>query len=205
MVVRMAVKRRSAMSLLLTGCLVLAACSGAASTDDLQGVVLDPPQPKPEFTLTDTGGAPYDFVAETEGKLTLLYFGYLNCPDICPVHLAQIAETFDRIPDVARDTEVVFVSVDPERDSPDEIREFLDNFDTRFVGVTGTLKEVEAAQQAAGVPTAVFVGEGEDYLVNHAGHVMAFAPDGLSHSVYPFGIRQSQWNNDLQVLAQMGR
>jgi len=197
--------RRCALFLILAGSVTLAACGGVASTEDLQGVVVDPPQPKPEFTLTDTSGNPYDFVSETEGKLTLLYFGYLNCPDICPVHLAQIAETFDRIPDVARDAEVVFVSVDPERDSPEEIRAFLDSFDERFVGLTGTLEEVESAQTAThGVNPAVFVGEGDDYTVNHAAQVIAFAPDGLSHSVYPFGVRQSQWNNDLQVLAELG-
>jgi protein SCO1/2 len=195
---------RRALALILAGSLTLTACGGVASTEDLQGVLVDPAQPKPQFTLTDTAGDPYDFAAETEGKLTLLYFGYLNCPDICPVHLAQIAETFDRIPDVARDAEVVFVSVDPSRDSPQEIRAFLDDFDERFVGLTGTLDELEAAQTAAGVPVAVFVGEGDDYTVNHAAQVIAFAPDGLSHSVYPFGIRQSQWNNDLQVLAQIG-
>lgn len=196
---------RRALLLFLAGSLALAGCGGGAgSTEDLQGVVIDPPQPKPEFTLTDTAGNRYDFVAETEGKLTLLYFGYLNCPDICPVHLAQIAETFDRIPEVARDAEVVFVSVDPERDSPEEIRAFLDNFDERFVGLTGTLEELETAQTAAGVPVAVFVGDGEDYTVNHAAQVFAFAPDGMNHSVYPFGTRQSQWNNDLQVLADLG-
>lgn len=200
----MPIIRRRTLLFILAGSLAVAACGGVASTEDLQGVVVDPPQPKPEFTLTDTAGNPYDFAAETEGKLALLYFGYLNCPDICPVHLAQIAETFDRIPDVAREAEVVFVSVDPERDSPEEIRAFLDNFDERFVGLTGTLEELETAQTAAGVPVAVFVGEGDDYTVNHAAQVIAFAPDGLSHSVYPFGIRQSQWNNDLQVLAELG-
>ena len=184
--------------------LLVAGCTTAASTDDLLGVVIDPPQPKPSFQLTDTNGDVYDFATETEGKLTLLYFGYLNCPDICPVHLAQIAETFDQIPEVARDTEVVFVSVDPERDSPAEIRDFLDNFDSRFVGLTGSLEEVEAAQAAAGVPVAVFVGDGDDYTVNHAAQVIAFAPDGLSYSVYPFGVRQSQWNNDLALLAEVG-
>lgn len=183
--------------------LILSACGGGVSTDDLQGVIIESPQSKPEFVLTDTEGASYDFAAETEGKLTLLYFGYLNCPDICPVHLAQIAETFDQLPAVARDTEVVFVTVDPERDSPDEMRAFLDNFDGRFVGLTGSLEEVQTAQSAAGVPTAVFVGDGDDYTVNHAAQVFAFAPDGLLHSVYPFGVRQSQWNNDLQILAQM--
>lgn len=184
--------------------LLIVACAPDVSSDDLQGVVIDPPQPKPEFTLTDTSGQRYDFAAETEGKLTLLYFGYINCPDICPVHLAQIAETFDQIPDVARETEVVFVSVDPDRDSPQEIRDFLDSFDNRFVGLTGTAQELATAQTAAGVPVAVFVGEGDDYTVNHAAQVIAYAPDGLSHSVYPFGVRQSQWNNDLQVLADLG-
>lgn len=184
--------------------LLIVACAPDVSSDDLQGVVIDPPQPKPEFTLTDTSGQQYDFAAETEGKLTLLYFGYINCPDICPVHLAQIAETFDQIPDVARETEVVFVSVDPDRDSPQEIRDFLDSFDNRFVGLTGTAQELATAQTAAGVPVAVFVGEGDDYTVNHAAQVIAYAPDGLSHSVYPFGVRQSQWNNDLQVLADLG-
>lgn len=182
---------------------LVAACGPNVSTDDLQGVLIEPAQPKPEFVLTDTEGQPYDFAAETEGKLTLLYFGYLNCPDICPVHLAQIAETFDQLPDIARDAEVVFVSVDPQRDSPEEIRAFLDNFDSRFVGLTGTLEEVEAAQTAANVPVAQFVGDGEDYTVNHAGQVIVFAPDGLNHSVYPFGVRQSQWDNDLRILNEM--
>lgn len=193
-----------ALSALLAGALLLSACGANVATEELQGVVIETPEPKPEFTLTDTDGETYDFAAETDGNLTLLYFGYLNCPDICPVHLAQIAETFDRLPDVARDTDVVFVSVDPGRDSPDEIREFLDNFDSRFVGLTGSLEELENAQSAAGVPSAVFVGEGDDYTVNHAAQVIAYAPDGLNHSVYPFGVRQSQWNNDLQILAGIG-
>lgn len=195
--------RRPAVAMFLASCVTLAACASGVTTDDLQGVVVDPPQPKPEFVLHDTTGAEYDFAAETEGKLTLLYFGYLNCPDVCPVHLAQIAETFDQIPEVARDAEVVFVTVDPERDSPEEIRDFLDNFDPRFVGLTGTLEEVEAAEEAAGVGLATFVGEGDDYTVGHDARVIAFAPDGLNHSVYPFGVRQSEWSNDLQILAGM--
>lgn len=191
---------------LLLLAIVLTACRAPVTSDELQGEVVEPPEEKPAFTLTDTSGTAYEFETETQGKLTLLYFGYLNCPDICPVHLAQIAEVFDMNPDVARDAEVVFVSVDPGRDSPDEIREFLDRFDTRFVGLTGTGEELEAAQQAAGVPPAVKVEseEGEGYTVDHAGWVIAYAPDGLNHSIYPFGTRQSEWDNDLQILAARG-
>ncbi len=187
--------------LVLVAVLTLAACQSAVSTGDLQGVAIDNPTEKGSFVLTDTEGEPYDFAASTEGKLTLLYFGYLQCPDICPVHLAQIAEVLGEDAELARKTEVVFVSVDPDRDSPEAIREFLDRFDTAFVGLTGTHEELKAAQEAVGVPPARIFGEGDEYTVDHAGWVIAFAPDGLSYSIYPFGTRQSQWNNDLQVLA----
>ncbi|MGA7096319.1 MAG: SCO family protein [Acidimicrobiia bacterium] len=195
--------RRLGWMLLILGVFALASCTGGAPTGHLQGVVVDSPQPKPSFVLTDTNGEPFDFASETEGKLTLLYFGYTNCPDICPVHMAQIAEVLDQYPDVARITEVVFVSVDPKRDTPEVLRAFLDNFDPKFVGLTGTQDELEAAESAAGVPMAQVLGDGADYAVNHAAWVIAYAPDGLNYSVYPFGIRQSQWSNDLQILARI--
>lgn len=183
--------------------MTVVSCGGAVATDQFQGVQLEQPSDKPVFTLTDTNGEAYDFGARSEGKLTILYFGYLNCPDICPVHLAQIAETFDQLPAIARDAEVVFVSVDPGRDSPEDIRDFLDRFDQRFVGLTGSAEELELAQTAAGVPVARKVGDGDDYTVDHAGQVLAFAPDGRGYTVYPFGTRQTEWANDLQILAGM--
>lgn len=194
--------RRSSV-LVLVATLGLTACQSAVSTGDLQGVAIDNPTEKGSFVLTDTEGESYDFVASTEGKLTLLYFGYLQCPDICPVHLAQIAEVLGQDAELARRTEVVFVSVDPDRDSLEAIRDFLDRFDTSFVGLTGTHDELKAAQEAVGVPPARIFGEGDEYTVDHAGWVIAYAPDGLSYSIYPFGTRQSQWNNDLQVLAEI--
>ena len=195
--------RRGGVLVLVAVVLTLAACQSAVSTGDLQGVAIDNPTEKGSFVLTDTEGESYDFAANTEGKLTLLYFGYLQCPDICPVHLAQIAEVLGQDAELARKTEVVFVSVDPDRDTPEAIREFLDRFDTSFVGLTGTHDELRVAQEAVGVPPARIFGEGDEYTVDHAGWVIAYAPDGLSYSIYPFGTRQSQWNNDLQVLAKL--
>jgi protein SCO1 len=193
--------RRSIVILAILG-LLAGACSGTrVSQDDLMGVAMAEPTPKPDFTLTDTEGEPFHFAAETEGKLTLLYFGYTYCPDICPVHLAQIAEALGQIPQVA--ATVVFVSVDPERDTPDRIREFLDNFDPQFVGVTGTPEEIRAAEDAVGVPPSVKEGEGDDYTVGHAGQVFAWAPDGLLYAQYPFGTRQSTWVNDLEMLSRI--
>lgn len=191
---------RTGMLFLLSGLFLLTSCASSVSSGELQGVVLETPEAKGSFVLTDTDGNPYDFIPRTEDKLTLLYFGYVNCPDICPVHLAQIGEVFRQNPEVARNTEVVFVSVDPARDTPEVIRQFLDNFDPDFVGLTGTPEQLKVAQEATGVPVAQIVGDGEDYTVNHAGWVIAYAPDGFSYSIYPFGTRQTQWSNDLQVL-----
>lgn len=182
---------------------LLAACSAAVPTDKLQGVVVENPTPKPSFTLTDTEGKPYDFAEKTEDKVALLYFGYTTCPDICPVHMAQIAEVIEQYPQLSREIEVVFVTVDPDRDPPETLRNYLSSFNPNFVGLTGTPEELEAAQVAANVPVATFDGDGPDYTVNHAAWVIAYAPDGLNHAIYPFGTRQTQWNNDLRILAGM--
>ena len=104
----------------------------------LSGSVFDEPLAKPDFTLTDTSGAPFDFRAETDGKLTLLFFGYTSCPDICPIHLANLAAVLRQIsPDFQRRIQVVFVGVDAPRDTPERMRSWLDSFDARFVGLTG--------------------------------------------------------------------
>lgn len=195
--------RWSTLALVVVAALAVSACRGGSATGELQGTVLDVPQQKEGFVLTDTDGEPYDFLERTEGKLTLIYFGYTECPDVCPVHLAQIAEVLDQHSEIARESEVIFVSVDPDRDTFADIREFLDHFDTDFVGLTGTHEELEAAQEAVGVPPARVFGEGDEYTVDHAGWVVAYAPDGLSYSIYPFGTRQSQWDNDLQTLASI--
>lgn len=185
--------------------LLIGACAGAVevSPDDLQGQMLVTPQAKVDFVLTDTTGQRYSFAEQTEGDVTLLYFGYTSCPDICPLHLAQIARALDEKPDLLADTKVVFVSVDPGRDSLEAIREYLDHFDTDFVGLTGTADELERAQRAVGVPPAEISGEGSDYSVDHAAWVIAYAPNGTSYSIYPVGTDQDTWVNDLDVLVQL--
>lgn len=178
--------------------------SAVDSDDDtpFQGVPLAEGTPKPEFSLTDTDGNPFDFVADTEGSTTLLFFGYTHCPDICPPHLAQIAQVLDR-PGTPTNVEVVFVTVDPERDTPEVIRDFLDQFDRSFIGLTGDPDDIAAAQQAAGVPVAIVEEPDEpggDYLVGHSGEMRAYAPNGLGYVSFPFGTRQSQFVHDLEIL-----
>jgi protein SCO1/2 len=170
--------------------------------DGWAGTLLGQPTEKPEFTLTDTGGNPYDFSRETEGFVTLLYFGYTSCPDVCPLHMANLAAVLQQVSgEVEAKVKVVFVTTDPQRDTPQVIRKWLDNFDVTFVGLTGTPTQIAAAEQAARVPEAVLEPPSAGgYKVGHASQVIAYTLDDEAHVIYPFGIRQADWARDLPRL-----
>jgi protein SCO1/2 len=172
-------RRRPAAVLLAAG-LALAGCGNSAAAEDDAGsgghdhgsaaVVegpddhyagLDLPEPyrRPSFTLTDTSGAAYDFAEQTAGKPTLLFFGYTNCPDVCPTTMADIAVALRGLdPAVARQVQVVFVTTDPATDTPQVLGDYLDGFDadlpTPFIGLTGDQDLIDQAQLSAGVPLA---------------------------------------------------
>ena len=182
----------------------LAACGGERSVGTFRGVVVHPPLAKPSLTLTDFNGQPYDFTAQTRDKVALLFFGYTHCPDVCPLHMANIAAVLRRMPagDRAR-VVTVFVTTDPERDTPARLKEWLGNFDPSFVGLTGTKDELARAQEAVGLAKATqeYVGaDSANYFVGHGAQVFAFARDGMGYTIYPFGIRQEDWANDLPLL-----
>lgn len=182
----------------------LAACAGERSVGAFRGVALNTPLAKPSLTLTDFNGQSYDFAAQTRDKVALLFFGYTHCPDVCPLHMANIAAVLRRMPagDRAR-VVTVFVTTDPERDTPARLKEWLGSFDPSFVGLTGTKDELARAQAAVGLAQAAreYVGtDSANYFVGHGAQVFAFARDGVSYIIYPFGIRQEDWANDLPLL-----
>ena len=180
--------------------------SDSSKTDDnggWAGTLLSQPLQKPEFTLTDTSGKPFDFQHETEGYVTLLYFGYTHCPDVCPLHMANIASVLNEVSgEVNAKIKVVFVTTDPKRDTPEVIRKWLDNFDVTFIGLTGSAADIEAAERAANLPESVLNPPKADgsYTVGHASQVVAYSLDDEAHLVYPFGIRQADWARDLPKL-----
>ena len=169
-----------------------------------RGGLVTPPLPKPRFTLTDTSGAPFDFWQETQGHVTLLFFGYARCPDQCPLHLSNIASGLKKLPAaVADQIKLVFVTTDPGRDSPRLMRAWLNFFDKRFIGLTGSEAAIESAERAAGVPLAArIVRGGEDYSVGHANFVVAYTKDNLAHVIYPGGVTQEDWLHDLPQLVR---
>lgn len=196
----------SAVALLVIGLLV-AWARGADGTGSGVAVELPRPIEAPDVVLTDTAGAAFHLPTALTGRTTLLYFGYLNCPDACPIHMAVLSGVMRRLPsDVAADIQVVFITTDPERDDAAALRDYLDRFDPTFIGLTGSDEELIETQIAAGVPVAVRepADEQGDYLVGHATQVLVFERDGIARVAYPFGVRQSDWAADLPRLVRDG-
>jgi protein SCO1/2 len=159
------------------------------------------PLGKLDFTLNDTDGRPYDFRAETDGVLTLLFFGYTSCPDICPIHMATLAQALAELPPEQREKiTVVFVTVDPERDSPVQIRAWLDAFDESFVGLRGSLDEVGAVLAQYNYPPPERESGGAGYLMSHPATVYAFTPDNLGRGMYGGGTTKATWVHDLGAM-----
>ncbi|MCZ2836755.1 SCO family protein [Modestobacter sp. VKM Ac-2985] len=141
------------------------------------GIQLADPYQKPDFTLTDTSGAPFDFAEQTAAGPTLLFFGFTNCPDICPTTMADVMLALGEVdPAVAEQTSVVFVTTDPARDTPEVLREYLDRFDAGlpydFIGLTGDQEQIDQAQLAAGIPVAQNGGE------SHSALLLLYGTDG---------------------------
>jgi len=184
--------------------LLLGTSDAVEAQGTYRGGLVTPPLPKPGFTLTDTSGSTFDFRLKTEGYITLLFFGYANCPDVCPLHMANVAVALKKLPSgFADQVKLVFVTTDPARDSAKTLRSWLDHFDKRFIGLTGTEAAIEAAQRAAGLPpakkSALVNG---DYGVGHSSFVLVYTKDNLAHLVYPGGMGQQDWTHDLPLLVR---
>ncbi|MGY1618884.1 SCO family protein [Geodermatophilus sp. SYSU D00691] len=167
---------------------------------DYAGVDLDPPYQKPTFTLTDASGAAYDFTAATAGRPTLLFFGYTNCPDVCPTTMADIAVALrDVDPALAEQVQVVFVTTDPATDTPAVLGEYLDRFDadlpTQFIGLTGEQEAIDQAQLSAGVPLA------EEQGRVHSSLLLLYGDDDVARVAFDAGNTPRDIAEDLATVA----
>jgi protein SCO1/2 len=163
---------------------------------------------KPNLQFTDSRGHPFRFDSATAGKVTLLMFGYTNCPDVCPVHLANLAAVLDRMPEeVQRQVIVVFVTTDPARDSLPALDAWVKGFDPQFIGLTASDSVIEAAQRSVNLlPAAKTARDAKGaYTVGHSSAVIAYTRDGWGRVEYPFGTRQKAWAHDLPLLVEYGQ
>jgi protein SCO1/2 len=180
--------------------LLLGACGGKAEA--LSGAVLDQPYVVPATSLTDTDGAPYSLAASTDKRLTLVFFGYTNCPDICTVVMSTLASALTRLDDADRaDVDVVFVTTDPARDTGTVLRRYLDHLDPDFIGLTGTLDDVVSVGN--GLHIAVEQGEklpSGGYDITHGTSVLGIDGKDQVPIVWTQGTSATQYASDIHQL-----
>jgi protein SCO1 len=173
--------------------------ASSASAGGFRGPTFVQPHPRPSFVLTDQSGKRYDFAARTKGRATFLFFGYTHCPDICPTTMADVAAALRGLPAAQRDSvQVVFVTTDPKRDTPPVLAAWLANFDpdlrTKFVGLTGSQADVDAAQRGAGVQVA------EDQGQTHSAQLLLYGTDDVCRVFYLVGSTVEDMQHDLPLV-----
>ncbi|WP_326698713.1 SCO family protein [Streptomyces sp. NBC_01754] len=149
-----------------------------AETKTKAATVLDQPFTKPDLVLTDTHGKEFDLREKTKGKPTLIYFGYTNCPDVCPLTMSNIALAKRALPAADQDKlQVVFVTTDPERDTPVSLGSWLKAQDPDFTGLTGDFPAIQAGARQIGIGIDAPKKEEDGTVVSmHGSQVIAFSP-----------------------------
>ena len=165
-----------------------------------QGTVLQSPQPAPDFELAASHGQKVG-LKDFDGKLVILYFGYTFCPDVCPATLSELRGALEILAKDATDVQVIMVSVDPERDTPELLAEYMTHFHPSFLGVTGTPKEIAQAAALYGIFYEAHEGTAATgYLVDHTAPVMVIDQDSYLKLVFPFGTPAENIAEDLSHL-----
>jgi protein SCO1 len=177
-----------------------------ADGDGLHGTVLTAPYTWPDGTLVDTDGADLDLRDGLEKPLTLVFFGYSRCPDICQAVMADLASATARLDESeAAQVDTWFVTTDPARDDPATLRAYLDRFDPDFEGLTGPLDDIVETAAAVHVP----VEQGErlpsgGYEVNHGTAILGVTPEGEVPVLWTEGTSAAKLAEDIHLILSEG-
>jgi protein SCO1 len=167
------------------------------------GTALPTPGELAPFTLVDSRGAPVT-PAELRGRPTLVFFGFTNCPDVCPTTLALLTQVQKKValPDSdLAGLKVALISVDPERDTPEQMGKYLASFGGDLIGLTGTAPEIVKAQRSFGVAAARVDLAGGGYTMDHSATVFVLDAQGRKVAVFTPPLRADALSRDLAKLA----
>jgi protein SCO1/2 len=176
---------------------------GLAASAGFRGGAFEPPRAAPDFALRAASGAEFR-LSRHRGKVVVLAFGYTHCPDVCPTVLAELAQVLARLgPAAAQLVQVAYISVDPERDTPERLRAYTEVFDKTFLGLTGPVAQLEPVWKAYGVSIARRPGRDPGaYSVHHSASVYLIDPQGLLRVMAPFGTPVDDLLHDVRVLLE---
>lgn len=202
--------RRWLIPLIVIGLLALALIALAATWAagafpqpyTFHGTQFEPVRPVADFTLTDQDGQPVR-LSDYRGKLVVLFFGYTHCPDVCPTTLARLNQVMRELGDAGEAVQVLFISVDPERDTPAVLKQFLSHFNPAFVGLTGQAEAVAAVYPAFGVYVKKEeAGSAAGYLVTHTARLYVIDRQGRLVLTYPADAQVQDIVADLKHLLE---
>lgn len=156
-----------------------------SATDELDATRFPTSRETPAFSLIDHNNAVFDNNTLAQ-RWSFVFFGYTHCPDVCPTTLSVLNSVAHKLGDLDEDIRFVFISVDPERDTPEQLAQYVRYFNGDFIGVTGTPEGIEQLTRQLGVMhLRVQAEEGASgYLVDHTASVFLFDPDGRYHAVF---------------------
>jgi protein SCO1 len=190
---------RSSLALAPLVSLLFAAASAAADAPELKAGVFSPPRQAPEFALEGSDGRTLS-LSRFKGKVVLLGFGFTWCPSVCPTTLATLAQARRKLGSAAAaDVQIVYITVDPERDKAQRMKEYLAAFDPSFVGGTGTTERLAAVRKDYGV-FAEKKGQGKDYQVAHSSFTYLIDRSGSLRALMPYGHGPDDYVHDLRIL-----
>jgi protein SCO1/2 len=172
----------------------------AANNASLIAGVFSPQRLAPDFSIRGSDGGELK-LSRYRGKVILLSFGYTSCTAVCPVTLALLAQVHQKLGALAGDLQVVYVTVDPERDNAERMRKFLAAFDPSFIGGTGTSAQLAGVRQSYGI-TATKIPTPDGYMMSHSSYVYLIDRNGYLCALMPFGHTPDDYVHDVTLLLQ---
>lgn len=185
--------------LLVLVCLLFQAAPCAASEPGLIAGVFDPPRAAPELDLEGSHGKPLR-LDDYRGKVVILGFGFTSCTDVCPVTLAVLAMARKQLGALAEQVQVVYVTVDPQRDSAETMRSYLAGFDPSFVGGTGSEAALALVRKEYGIMANRKAATGAGYSYAHSSYTFLIDRQGLLRALMPYGHTPDDFAHDARVL-----
>ena len=177
---------------------MLLSTAHATDAEALKAGVFNPAREAPDFSVRGSDGAPLS-LSRYRGKVVVLGFGYTSCPNVCPATLAVLAQAQRKLGPLASQVQVIYLTVDPERDSTERLKQYLAAFDSSFVGGTGSAAQMAAVRASYGV-SAEKVGSGKDYGVAHSSFIYLITRDGKLRALMPFGHKADDYVHDISML-----
>jgi protein SCO1 len=181
--------------------LIAVGLSARPASAEFYGMEYSPPQPARDFALKTPDGSEFR-LSKHRGEVVVLSFGYTFCPDVCPTTLVELSQVRAVLGERAKQVQVLFITLDPERDTPERLGIYTRAFDPTFLGLTGTPEQLAQVRQAYGViaEQEVVSGTAAAYLIAHSAHMYVVDPQGRLRVVFPFGMAIEEMVHDIKQL-----